>query len=59
MSDQSERSRKIQVYGWLLFVVCSLFFVADAIVNGGPLAIIASVLFFLGCFVFVVALRQG
>ncbi len=43
----------------MLFVVCSLFFIADAVVNGGPLAIMASGLFFLGCFVFLVALRRG
>jgi len=59
MSDKSERSRRLQVYGWLLFVVCSGFFVADAVVNGGPLAIIAGVLFLVGCLIFVVAMRRG
>ncbi len=59
MPDGEDRSQKLQSYGWMLFVVGSLLFIADAVVNGSALAITASVLFFLGCFVFLVALRRG
>ncbi len=52
MADGHDRSQKLQSYGWMAFVVCSLFFIADATSNG-------SMLFFSGCFVFLVALRQG
>lgn len=59
MPDGDDRSQRLQSYGWMLFVVCSLFFIADAAINGSALAITASALFFLGCFVFLVALRRG
>ena len=51
-----DRASQFQLYGWLLFVVCSFFFIADSITAGSPLGIAGSVLFFLGCIVFLIPL---
>lgn len=50
---KKERESKFQFYGWVIFVVCSFFFIADSIAAGSPLGIIGSVLFFLACIVFL------
>ena len=55
-NQEYQRQRRFEFYGWMLFVVCSFFFIAEAIVNGGPLAIIGAVLFLVGCIVFLVPL---
>ncbi len=50
------RERRFHLGGWLLFVACSFFFIAEAVVNGGPLGLIGGVLFLAGCIVFLVPL---
>jgi len=56
MSTESDKERRFQLYGWLLFVICSFFFIADSVASGSPLGIAGSCLFLLGCIVFLVPL---
>jgi hypothetical protein len=56
MPTDDEKERRFQLYGWLLFVVCSFFFIADSIAAGSPLGIAGSCLFLLGCIVFLIPL---
>ena len=42
--------------GWLLFVVCALFFIAAALRDGDLLILIGSILFLLACMVFLIPL---
>jgi hypothetical protein len=58
MTAGSDRSERFQFYGWLLFVTCSIFFMADSAIAGNPLGIAGSVIFFLGCIVFLIPLVQ-
>ena len=59
MSPDSGNSR-LQRYGWSLFVVCAFFFIADGIVARSPLTIAASVIFLVGCVLFLLPLfRKG
>ncbi len=39
MPDGQDRSQKLRSYGWMLFVVCNLFFIANAVIYGSALAI--------------------
>lgn len=54
MSKQDEH--KWHLAGWISFVVGSLLFIADSIRNGNMMALIASVLFLLGCIQFTAPL---
>lgn len=58
MPAGSDRSERFQLYSLLLFVVCSFFFMADSAIAGNPLGITGSVIFFLGCIVFLIPLVQ-
>jgi hypothetical protein len=51
-----EKERKFNLYGWLLFVVCSFFFIADSIIAGSVTGIIGSIIFLLACVVFLIPL---
>jgi len=42
--------------GWLLFVVCALFFIASAVKNQDILTLIGGILFLLACVVFLIPL---
>ena len=53
-TKNQERESKFQIFGWVLFLVCSFFFIADSIISGSPLGLAGSVVFFLGCIVFLV-----
>ena len=58
MPAESDRGKRFQLYGWLLFIVCSFFFIADSVINGDPLGITGSVIFFLGCVIFLIPLLK-
>ncbi len=45
-----------EFWGWILFLVCAILFIASSIRNGDVLALIGSILFLVGCFVFMIPL---
>ena len=51
---KQEREHQFQLAGWALFLVCSFFFIADSVAAGSPLGLVGSVVFFLGCVVFLI-----
>lgn len=51
---KQERERRFQIFGWVLFLVCSVFFIVSSAVAGSPWGLIGSVLFLLGCVVFLI-----
>jgi len=50
-TDQTER--KAHIIGWLLFIICALFFLASGIVNKDVLTLWGSLIFLLACLVFL------
>jgi F0F1-type ATP synthase assembly protein I len=52
--QDGERDRKLQLCGWLLFVLSAAFFIATSIRSGDMLALIGGVLFFVACIVFLI-----
>lgn len=55
----SERERRFQLSGWILFIVCAGFFIASAIHNHDALYPIGSVVFLVACVVFIIPLVTG
>jgi len=49
-------SRKVQIFGWMLFVFSAIGFVASSIRAGDVLAVVGSLLFLAGCLVFLMPL---
>ena len=49
-----KRKDRYALAGWLLFVLCAVFYLASSLKNHDPLAIIGSVLFLGACLVFMV-----
>ena len=43
-----------QLAGWLLFILCALFFIASSVHNRDILTFIGSVIFLVACLVFIV-----
>ncbi len=49
-----KRKDRYALAGWLLFILCAVFYIASSLKNHDPLAIIGSVLFLIACLVFMV-----
>ena len=49
---------RYQLYGWILFVVCALLFIAASVIDREPLVLAGSVIFLLACLFFLVPLIE-
>ncbi len=54
--DDQSQELKSQLWGWILFVMSAVFFVVSSIRNGDVVGFIGSVLFLVGCAVFMIPL---
>jgi len=60
MAETEDRADvKFQIWGWILFIICAGFFIASSLINGDTLALSASVIFLVACFVFLIPLMRG
>ena len=50
---------KYQLAGWILFIICAIFFIASSLKNGDILTFIGSVIFLIACIVFLVPLVKS
>jgi hypothetical protein len=53
-TKRQEKERLFQLIGWVFFLICSFFFIADSLATRSPLGLAGNVAFFLGCIVFLV-----
>ena len=56
--QRKRRSMTLQFRGWILFILCALFFIAAGIANGDVLTIAGSILFLIACVFFVIPLAE-
>ena len=56
---QNKAKTRSQLAGWLLFVVCALFFIASSVHNRDILTFIGSVIFLVACVVFIVPVLRA
>lgn len=62
MPNGSRKNRNYDLWGWLLFVISALFFVASSIRNGDMIGLLGGVFFLPACVVFLAAyigVRKG
>jgi len=54
MADEDrQREMRFSLCGWVLFVVCALFFIASSLQDLDLLSLIGSMIFLAACFVFL------
>jgi cytochrome c oxidase subunit IV len=47
---------KYQIIGWILFILCAIFFIVSSLRNQDILTFIGSVIFLIACIVFIIPL---
>lgn len=52
------RDEQLEFWGWLLFVVSALFFIAASIRSGDVAGLLGGLFFFLACAVFLVSFKE-
>ncbi len=55
----SQRERRFSLVGWILFIICALFFIGSAILNGDLLYLAGSIIFLVACVAFLIPLLPG
>jgi len=50
---------KYQVVGWILFIICAIFFIASSLANQDVLTFIGSVIFLVACIVFLIPILKA
>ena len=56
MENHVGKDLKYQLLGWILFIVCAIFFIASSLKNGDILTFIGSIIFLIACMVFLIPL---
>jgi hypothetical protein len=56
LAAERKRELKFQLWGWLLFVVCAILFVAASIKNKDALTLMGSLCFLIACVIFLIPL---
>ena len=49
---------KLQLLGWVLFVLSAVFFIASSAKAGDPISLTGGIIFFISCFIFIYALLK-
>ena len=56
-SDNNKKnSFNFEFWGWIIFIICSGFFIAASIKHRDTLSLIASIIFLIACLVFITPL---
>ena len=50
---------KCQLAGWILFIICAIFFIASSLKNHDILTFIGGAIFLIACFVFLIPLVRS
>ncbi len=58
MENRDRQDLKYQLFGWILFIVCAIFFIASSLNNGDTLTFIGSIIFLIACIVFLIPLLK-
>ena len=53
MLKKKQNTRKIQLIGWGLFVLCSILYIISSILSQDWINLIGSIIFFVACLVFM------
>ena len=56
MKNHEGQDLKYQLLGWILFIVCAIFFITSSLINGDTLTFVGSVIFLIACMVFLMPL---
>ena len=54
--NQIGQEIKYQLSGWILFIICAIFFIASGLKNHDILTFIGGVIFLIACIVFLIPL---
>ena len=57
--EQTKRELKYHLAGWILFIICAVFFIASSLKNHDTLTFIGSIIFLIACVVFLIPLFQS
>jgi predicted membrane channel-forming protein YqfA (hemolysin III family) len=54
--EQTRQEFKYHLFGWILFIVCAVFFILSSLKNHDTLALVGSIIFLIACFAFIIPL---
>lgn len=58
MREKPKRSERLELWGWILFVVSALFFIVASIRTGDIIGFLGGFFFLIACVVFLLAFKE-
>ena len=58
MKVNRDMETRYHIAGWAIFVVCAVLFIVSALKSGDAIGLAGSIVFLLGCMVFIIPLIQ-
>ena len=55
----NKAEKRFHLAGWLLFLVCAIFFIAQSLTDNNLLGLSGSIVFFAGCVAFLIPLARN
>ena len=57
--NKTNQEVKYNLWGWILFIICAIFFIASSLKNQDILTFIGGVIFLMACIVFLIPLVRS
>ena len=54
-----KRERFCHLWGWILFILCAVLFIASGVINRDALTTVGSAFFLIACFLFLIPLVKN
>ena len=54
--NNQKQERKVHLWGWIMFLVCAVFFIAASVESGSTANLVGSIIFLIACLVFLIPL---
>jgi hypothetical protein len=53
--NQIGKALRYEIVGWILFILCAIFFIASSLKNHDMLTFVGSIIFFVACIIFLIS----
>ena len=55
-TNNKKQEIKFHLWGWIMFLVCAIFFIAASVESGSAASLVGSIIFLVGCVAFLIPL---
>jgi uncharacterized membrane protein len=58
-NQKNQIGKALVFVGWILFILCAIFFIASSLKNHDMLTFVGSIIFFVACIIFLISILKS